>query len=172
MLVVVDLGVDFGDQAGTEHAAQDAARAGSVAELGQRASCALTPAPDPSSDGALARRTRRLICLAKALTNRRPDDVRVKVAYVADDSTIASAEQPVGPGQPGTASIVVCVQARAGSVSGLLGSLFDGDVHEARAIVRTGAPTGGRYAPPGGELPLPGHDWDFCATDRPDAPAA
>jgi hypothetical protein len=145
MLAVVDLGVDYGDGMENDHAAADAAQAAATSNLGHDLTCSL------ASHGLLARRTRLVVCLAKDRTHRDPADVRVKVAHLGPDD------------------VVVCVQSRAGSVSGMLAPVFDGRVHESRAAVRAST-AAGRSLPEGAEDPLPGHDWAFCRADHGTAP--
>ena len=145
MLAVVDMGVNYGDGVETEHAAEAAAHAGAVAKPGDDATCDLVP------DGTLARPTRRLICLAKAGTHLDAHKVRVRVVHGDDDHTV-----------------VVCVQSRADSVSGMLGPLLDGKVHEARSAATTDLPSGASAPSTGGEQALGGHDWSFCRVDGPE----
>jgi len=161
MLAIVDMGVNFGDQVEAEHAAQEAARAGSVAKTGGSSSCALSP------NGTLPVLTQRLFCMAKARTHMTANDVRVKVFYEGVNGRTTTNYQPAIPGAASTATIVVCVQSRAESVSGMLGPILDDEVHESRSRVKTGVPSGGTYPAAGEEHPFTGHDWSFCTAEDP-----
>lgn len=164
MMAVVDLGVNFGDKVETAHAAREAARAGSVSKVGDDSSCALdVPATTPLL-------SRQLFCLAKARTHMDPSDVRVKLFYEGVNGKVTTNYQPPRPTSSSTATIVVCVQSRASSLSGLLGVFLDGKVHESKSMVKTGLPApaaSGLYPEAAQESPLPGHDWSFCTAEDP-----
>jgi Flp pilus assembly protein TadG len=138
MLVVVDLGANVGDGAETGRAAQDVAAAAATGRIAGDTSCRL------AADGDLPQRTIRVVCAAKRATGRPDADVRVRVRTSPDGAALA-----------------VCVMTRAASASGLLGAAFAGRAHEARAPARL---VDGVTPPAdGGEAPLPGHGWRFCA---------
>ena len=161
MLAIVDMGVNFGDKVETEHAAREAARAGSVAKTGGNSSCSLTP------NGTLPVLTRQLFCMAKARTHMNPANVRVKIFYEGVNGKVTTNYQPATAGAASTATIVVCVQSRADSVSGMLSPILDDKVHESRSLVKTGVPSGGTYPATGEEHPFSGHDWSFCVPEDP-----
>ncbi|MCC6226061.1 MAG: pilus assembly protein [Microthrixaceae bacterium] len=164
MMAVVDMGVNYGDKVETAHAAREAARAGSVSKVGNDSSCSITAASTPPT------LTRQLFCLAKARTHMDPTDVRVKVFYEGVNGKLTTNYQPAAAGSSSTATIVVCVQSRAESLSGLLGPFLDDKVHESKSLIKTGLPAAtasGQYPTAAEETPIPGHDWSFCSAEDP-----
>lgn len=148
LIAMVDLGVNHGDDAQTRDAAVAAARALDAAQPTGDTTCSLRVPRDTPEE------TRRLFCLAKARSGQDPADVRVMVRYE-------------GPRQ---LTAVVCVQSRAGSLSGLLAPFLNGRVHEAEArrsvaVLHTASATPPPPRPfAATEAPLPGHDWSFCGS--------
>ena len=161
LLAVVDMGVNFGDKVETAHASREAARAGSVSKVGTDTSCDLDP------NGTLAVLTEELFCLAKARTHMDTAEVRVKVFYEGVNGKETTNYDPVPPALSATSTIVVCLMSNAKSISGMLSTVFDGNAHESRALIKNGRPQGGVYPPPGEENPLPGQDWSFCSAEDP-----
>lgn len=155
MLGIVDAGINFGNKVQTAHAAREGSRAGMVNRVGDVTGCWMDP------DGALQASTKALVCLTKARTHMEPERVRVKAFYMGPNGkATANVNNPSN-------SIVVCVMSEAYSATGMFGWAFGGRAHTARSVTKTAKPFGGRYTAPGGELPLSGHDWNWCAADDP-----
>lgn len=155
MLGIVDVGINFGNKVQTSHAAREASRAGMVNRVGSVTGCYI----DPS--GALDASTKALICLTKARTHMDPEKVRVTAFYMGPNG-----KRSTNVNNPSN-SIVVCVMGQAYSVSGMFNIFFDDKAHTARSVAKTAKPFGGQYTAPGGEEPLPGHDWNWCTADDP-----
>ncbi len=155
MLGIVDAGINFGNKVQTSHAAREGARAGMVNRVGSVTGCWMDP------DGTLQPSTRALVCLTKARTHMDPERVRVKAFYMGPNGKATTTVS-----NPSN-SIVVCVMSEAYSVTGMFNWALGGRAHTSRAVTKTAKPYGGQYTAPGGELPLPGHDWSWCAPDDP-----
>jgi hypothetical protein len=164
MLGIIDFGVNFGNKVETTHAAREGARAGSVNRVGTDDTCPMNPS------GALAVDTRRLICLTKARTHMDPTAVAVKVMYMGRNGKLTTDFSP-GTTAANPYSLVVCVSAKAYSLTGMLSGVLDGRFHHIRSVVKTGKPASGAFVPPGQERPLRSgavtDSWAWCSADDP-----
>ena len=112
---VIDFGLVMTDGSSTNQGTRDAARAGSVGDVGSLTGCTTTGGA-PSGD------TEKLVCLTKDRIGLDESDIRVKVIVG-------------GSGSAGDA-LVVCTQYPVWSRTGFFGFLLNGKVHNARTNMR------------------------------------
>ena len=165
MMGIVDFGLNYSNKVQLGNAARAAARAASVANVGNTTDCPI------NVPGGLTLPTKALICSAKARTHADATKVAVKVLYMGAhgmETTNIPWSKDVNP-----YSIVVCMSVATYSVTGMLSPFFNGHFQHARAVIKTASPEGhgGAFIPPGQESPLSSggsaDNWAWCTADAP-----
>lgn len=119
LLLLVFGAIDFGfvmtDSSSTNQGVRDAARGGSVGDVGSITGCTITGATPTGN-------TEKLVCQAKDRVGLDESDTRVKIIVG-------------GSGDVGDA-LVVCVQYPIWSWTGFFGFMLDSKVHSSRTNMR------------------------------------
>lgn len=144
---LIDFGFLMSDRIQLQQGVRDTARSAVVAEFGPAGSCSLTGASANAS-------TKSLICGVRASVGGSADTVRVRTRILDASGAAATYAED--------ATLVVCVQRRMSSRSGLFAPLFDNRVQLAKVAMRVEVAEETVPLQAVSETALSGSSWTSC----------
>ncbi len=146
---IIEFGTTYSNYLGLRDGVRQAARSGSVGNMGSTESCNLVGAGEASSE------VRQLMCLTKAQTGLDTSQVRVKI--ISANSTFSDA----GTFAKNDA-LIVCAQIPTKAVTGFLGTALTGKTLRTKVAMRIERSDLDLVATAGDEDPPTGENWSWC----------